>query len=85
MILLHLLHENPKKYRRIYSRCKRHAGMTYQQAVDADELFIAVTTKDIVPVVKFDDKIIGSGKPGKLTLNLMKKFKACTAKEGIRY
>ncbi len=37
MILLHLLHENPKKYRRIYSRCKRHAGMTYQQAVDAEE------------------------------------------------
>jgi branched-subunit amino acid aminotransferase/4-amino-4-deoxychorismate lyase len=30
-----------------------------------------VTTKDIVPVVKFDNNTIGDGKPGKLTLKLM--------------
>ena len=32
-------------------------SLTLQQARDADELFIAVTTKDIVPVVKFDGKV----------------------------
>jgi D-alanine transaminase len=49
--------------------------ITPQQAKEADELFIAVTTKDIVPVVKFDDEIIGSGKPGKCTKILMEKFR----------
>jgi D-alanine transaminase len=50
-------------------------AITPDQAKEADELFIAVTTKDIVPVVKFDDKIIGSGKPGKCTKILIEKFR----------
>jgi D-alanine transaminase len=50
-------------------------AITPAQASQADELFIAVTTKDIVPVVKFDDKIIGSGKPGKCTKILIEKFR----------
>jgi len=45
-----------------------------QQAKDADELFIAVTTKDIVGIVKFDDDVIGNGKPGKITLQLTEQF-----------
>jgi D-alanine transaminase len=52
--------------------------LTPQQAIQADELFIAVTTKDIVPVVKFDDQIIGDGKPGKLTKYLMQQFLSFT-------
>ena len=40
----------------------------------ADELFIAVTTKDIVPVVKFDGETIGDGRPGLYTRKLMKEF-----------
>ena len=47
-----------------------------QQASSADELFIAVTTKDIVPVVKFDDKLVGDGKPGKYTKLLIQQFHA---------
>lgn len=49
------------------------------QAKDADELFTAVTTKDIVPVVKFDDKVIGNGKPGKYTKLLIEQFREITA------
>ena len=49
-------------------------SLTPQQAGDADELFIAVTTKDIVPVVKFDGKVIGAGKPGRYTKLLMQEF-----------
>jgi D-alanine transaminase len=48
--------------------------LTPHQANQADELFIAVTTKDIIPVVKFDGKIIGNGKPGKYTKQLMQEF-----------
>jgi D-alanine transaminase len=53
-------------------------SLTPQQAKDADELFIAVTTKDIVPVVKFDGKVIKDGKPGKWTKQLIEEFKKFT-------
>ncbi len=48
--------------------------LTPQQATASSELFIAVTTKDIVPVVKFDGKVIADGKPGKYTLKLAEQF-----------
>ena len=54
-------------------------SFTTQQAIDSDELFIAVTTKDIVPVVKFDGKVIGNGKPGKYTKLLIEEFRSFTA------
>lgn len=53
-------------------------SLTPQQAKEADELFIAVTTKDIVPVVKFDGRIIGDGKPGTHTKLLMQEFRTFT-------
>ena len=53
-------------------------SLTPQQAGSADELFIAVTTEDIVPVVRFDDKIIGDGKPGKYTKLLTREFRQFT-------
>jgi D-alanine transaminase len=54
-------------------------SLTPQQASCADELFIAVTTKDIVPVVKFDGKVIGDGKPGRYTKLLIKEFCSFTS------
>jgi len=53
-------------------------SLTPQQAGDSDELFIAVTTKDIVPVVRFDGKSIGDGKPGKYTKLLIEEFRSFT-------
>lgn len=41
----------------------------------ADEMFIAVTTKDIVPVVKFDETVISQGRPGHYTRKLIEQFK----------
>jgi len=46
-----------------------------KEAAKAEELFIAVTTKDIVPVVKFDGQTIGDGRPGKWTKQLIEEFK----------
>jgi len=48
--------------------------LTPAEAEQADELFIAVTTQDIVPVVKFDDKVIGDGRPGSVTKQLEEAF-----------
>lgn len=51
-------------------------SITPARAVEADELFIAVTTSDIVPVVKLDDTRIGDGKPGPVTGRLIEQFRS---------
>jgi len=53
-------------------------SLTPQEASDADELFIASTTNDIIPVVRFDEKLIGDGKPGKYTKLLIQEFRSFT-------
>lgn len=40
----------------------------------ADEVFISGTNKGVVPVVKVDENLIGTGKPGPNTLKIMKKL-----------
>ena len=37
----------------------------------ADEAFITSTTREISPVVRIDDRVIGSGKPGPVTMKLL--------------
>jgi D-alanine transaminase len=54
-------------------------SLTPQQASCADELFIAVTTKDIVPVVEFDGRVIRDGKPGRYTKLLIQEFCSFTS------
>lgn len=49
-------------------------SLTLEQAADSDELLIASTTQDTVGVVKFDDKVIGDGKPGKYTKLITQEF-----------
>lgn len=56
----------------------REQCVTPEQAAHADELFIAVTTKDIVPVVKFDGTPIGQGVPGPRVKALMAEFQKFT-------
>lgn len=53
-------------------------SLTPQQASTANELFITVTTQDIVPVVRFDDNTIADGKPGKYTKQLINEFRKFT-------
>ncbi len=50
-------------------------AMTPADAQAADELFIAVTTLDIVPVVQFDGAGIGTGQPGRYTKSLIDAFR----------
>ncbi|HUV41411.1 MAG TPA: aminotransferase class IV [Sedimentisphaerales bacterium] len=53
-------------------------SLTPREAAGADELFIAVTTEDIVPVVRFEEKVIGDGTPGSSTKKLIEKFRSFT-------
>ena len=50
-------------------------ALTPEQAADCDELFLAVTTRDIVPVTHFDGKTISGGRCGELTGKLIEEFK----------
>jgi branched-chain amino acid aminotransferase len=59
--------------------------ITRHEVYISDECFLTGTAAEIVPVVKVDGRIIGSSKPGKLTLHLMSKFKELTSKGGVKY
>jgi D-alanine transaminase len=57
----------------------REASLTPEEAAGARELFIAVTTRDLVPVVEFDQTPIGGGRPGPWTKRLQEVFDGFTA------
>jgi branched-chain amino acid aminotransferase len=48
----------------------------------ADECFLTGTGAEIVPVVKIDGRVIGDGKPGKLTRELERRYHALTQISG---
>jgi len=58
------------------------AGIPVREAVlgdddlfDADESFLTSTTREVVPIVKVDDRTIGAGKPGPVTLALLEGYR----------
>jgi branched-chain amino acid aminotransferase len=42
----------------------------------ADEAFLTSTTREIVPIVSVDDRVIGNGRPGRVTTALLAAFRA---------
>jgi branched-chain amino acid aminotransferase len=70
----------------------KKAGMAVKEDVitrhnifTADECFLTGTAAEIIPVVGLDKRIIRDGKPGKITLNLMKEFRKVTKTDGVKY
>ncbi len=63
----------------------REDVFTRHDLYTADEVFLTGTAAEIVPVVKIDNRVIGNGKPGKVTQKLTKAFRELTKKEGVRY
>ena len=41
----------------------------------ADEMFITSTTRELSPVVKVDDRVVGSGRPGAITQKLLDAYR----------
>ena len=48
--------------------------MTRYDLFIADEVFLSGSAAEIVPVIKIDGRVIGDGKPGKMTRDLMKEY-----------
>jgi len=62
----------------------REELLTRHDLFNADEVFLTGTAAEIVPVVKIDGRIIGSGKPGAVTKGLQQAFRQVTRTEGVR-
>jgi branched-subunit amino acid aminotransferase/4-amino-4-deoxychorismate lyase len=45
--------------------------VTLDQFPDFEEAFLASTTRNVLPMVKLDDRVIGSGRPGPVTKKVM--------------
>jgi branched-chain amino acid aminotransferase len=52
--------------------------LTTDDLYDADECFVTGTGAEVIPVVRIDGKPIGSGKPGRVTSNLLRQFRLLT-------
>ncbi len=50
----------------------------------ADELFLAGTTTEILPIVRVDDRTVGDGRPGPCALRLADLFRARTGSPSLR-
>ncbi len=59
--------------------------LTRHNLFNAEECFLTGTAAEIIPVIKIDNRIIGFGVPGKMTMKLMDEFRKLTRKDGTRY
>lgn len=60
----------------------REAVFTRHDVYVADECFLTGTAAEIIPVSKLDGRVIGQGRPGPITKNLMRAFHELTRLEG---
>lgn len=57
----------------------REESFTAETLLQGDEVFITATKLDVVPITKIDDKEIGKGLPGSITLNILDEFRSITS------
>jgi branched-chain amino acid aminotransferase len=53
-------------------------GLTRHDVYVADECFLTGSAAEVIPVVKVDARVIGDGKPGKITRDLIRRFHELT-------
>ncbi|MFH1283250.1 MAG: branched-chain-amino-acid transaminase [bacterium] len=61
----------------------REDVFTRYHVYTADECFLTGTAAEVIPVVRVDNRNIGSGKPGHITLRLIKEFRKLTKSTGV--
>jgi branched-chain amino acid aminotransferase len=57
-------------------------NLTRYDVFNADECFLTGTGAEIVPVVKVDGRVIGTGRPGPITQQLERRYRELTASTG---
>jgi branched-chain amino acid aminotransferase len=68
----------------------RDAGLEVREQIlrdddlfGADEAFLTSTTREVLPIVAVDEREIGNGKPGPVTLKLLKVFRAHASRSAV--
>lgn len=61
----------------------REQNMGYFDLYTADEVFVTGTAAEVAPITSIDSRVIGSGRPGPVTRQLMSAFKSATEQSGI--
>ncbi len=59
--------------------------ITRHEVYISDECFLTGTAAEIIPVIKVDGRVIGSGKPGPIVKKLTEAFHKVTKTEGVKY
>jgi branched-chain amino acid aminotransferase len=62
----------------------READLTRYDVWCADECFLTGTGAEVIPVVKLDGRVIGTGKPGPVTARVLASFRRRVLVEGTR-
>jgi branched-chain amino acid aminotransferase len=57
-------------------------NLTRYDLFNADECFLTGTGAELVPVVKIDGRVIGTGQPGPVTANLVERYHSLTKTSG---
>ncbi len=57
-------------------------NLTRYDLFNADECFLTGTAAEVVPVVRIDGRVIGNGKPGRVTKSLVEQYHALTKVSG---
>jgi len=57
--------------------------MTRYDIYTADECFLTGTAAEVIPAVRLDNRVIGSGLPGPVTKRLITRFRELTAASGV--
>ena len=76
------LHESEAIVLRTYPL--READLTRYDVWCADECFLTGTGAEVIPVVKLDGRVIGTGKPGPVTGRVLASFRQRVLVEGTR-
>ncbi len=72
----------------IFELCKnlgvsiREASLTRYDIYTCDEAFLTGTAAEVIAMIQLDDREIGNGKPGELTLKLIQAFRELIRSEG---
>ncbi len=73
----------------VFQLAQEHLGLEVQEInvtrhdlFVADECFLTGTGAEIIPSVKLDGRVIGTGKPGEITKRLIQAFRELTRQEG---
>ena len=62
--------------------CGAESNLTRYDLFNADECFLTGTGAELIPVVKIDGRVVGTGKPGPITKAFVEKYRTLTQTSG---